>query len=168
MSRNRFVIFQLALIAEVSAVFTLLILANWSRYGQYSRNATTGAYSVDASTASAHADRAQLLAANTTVTRSTVAVGNNTDNRTVFWSPTAFVAARGVHDWPQAARVAAARPSYGASSCVLHSWGPPAARPTGDLVQCLNLWLEITMRNGTFRTLPFFAQGMMEVRKWSF
>ena len=32
----------------------------------------------------------------------------------------------------------------------------------GDFVDCLNVWLEMTMLNGTYRTLPFFAQGLLE------
>ena len=32
----------------------------------------------------------------------------------------------------------------------------------GDLVDCLNVWLEMTMLNGTYRSLPFFAQGLLE------
>jgi hypothetical protein len=76
-------------------------------------------------------------------------------------SPTEFVVCRGCHSWPQAARVAAARPTAGMSSCTL---GPfPDRRSTyGDLLECLNVWLELSMRNGTFRTIPFFAQGMLE------
>ena len=58
------------------------------RQGNIIRNASGGQYVLDATGACPHADRGQVLAANTTVVRSTVAVGNNTNNRTVFWSPT--------------------------------------------------------------------------------
>ena len=104
-------------------------------------------------------DRGQLLAANTTLVRTTITAAQNPLNRTYFWSPTPFVVCRGCDAWVQAARVAAARPSFGMSSCVLHSWG---SKPYGDMVECLNEWLELSMRNGTFRTIPFFAQGMLE------
>ena len=58
------------------------------RPGRLIKEGSSDRYVFDTTDASAHADRGQVLAANTTITRSVVAVGNNTNNRTVFWSPT--------------------------------------------------------------------------------
>ena len=58
------------------------------RPGRFIQQGSGDRYVFDATDASAHADRGQVLAANTTITRSVIAVGNNTNNRTVFWSPT--------------------------------------------------------------------------------
>ena len=63
-----------------------------------------------------------------------------------------------------ASRLAAAHPSAATASCVLGgpSWTPKVAQTRGNLLDCLNIWLNYTMmptKHTTFRTQPFFAQG---------
>jgi hypothetical protein len=66
---------------------------------------------------------------------------------------------RGTHVWMAASRIAAAHPRPHSVSCKLRSWEPDE---TGDLLECLTVWLNYTMLPSevtTFRTLPFAGQG---------
>lgn len=104
-------------------------------------------------------NRAQLIAANTTLMKQGPAVRPNPEQPRYNAPYIDYTATRGTHVWTAAARIAAAHPSPHMASCVLRSWQPNI---TGDLLECLNVWLNFTMMPSavtTFRTQPFWAQG---------
>ena len=103
-------------------------------------------------------DRLSLSSANNTLMGQGFAVTPNTSPR--YNDPFMdYHGIRGTHVWMAASRIAAANPREHAASCKLRSWEPGN---TGDLVECLRVWLNYTMMPSeitTFRTLPFAAQG---------
>jgi hypothetical protein len=103
-------------------------------------------------------DRVSLIAANNTLLGQGAAVTLNPRPR--YNDPFMdYHATRGTHVWMAASRIAAAHPRKDMASCKLRSW----ENGTGDLLECLNVWLNYTMMPSevtTFRTLPFAAQGV--------
>ena len=103
-------------------------------------------------------DRLSLSAANNTLLGQGYAVTPNPAPR--YNDPFMdYHGIRGTHVWMAASRIAAANPRRDSASCQLRSW---EAGVTGDLLECLNVWLNFTMLPSevtTFRTLPFAAQG---------
>lgn len=115
-------------------------------------------------------DRVSLIAANNTLMGQGGAVTPNPTPR--YNDPYIdFHATRGTHVWMAASRIAAVHPREHMASCTLYSpqqlynkswersWKPDM---TGDLLECLKVWLNFTMMPSevtTFRTLPFAAQG---------
>jgi hypothetical protein len=88
---------------------------------------------------------------------------------TGYWSPFNFpfvdyVGTGGAHVWMAASRLAAAHPSADTASCVLGgpSWSAKGEQTTGNLIDCINIWLTYTMlpsAHATFRQQPFYGQG---------
>ena len=73
-------------------------------------------------------DPAAVLIANTSAMLGCDAVFNNSENKSVFWTPTPYAGTRGCHFWTQTARIVAAHPTpRGTPACVLRSWEPCVA-----------------------------------------